>query len=305
MPEICEVIFTSQLLMTKLRNRYITNIKVLSGKYTHMKLKGLHLIKKYKPLKIIKIDSKGKFLWFELENDEGVILYMMSTFGMTGYWGFKKNNNSRIQFDIDNGKKNNKKYKLYYSDPRNFGNFSITDNLSVLNKKLNELAPDFLKTKITEKQFENDVNNLSLKRGNDDIVKILMAQTINHGLGSGIGNYLAPEILYHAKISPYRKLNSLSPEEIKNLYNSIRYIIKLCYVNNSVGYMEMFKKYIDQHKKGIENGKYPNYYPDVNVDDKEFKFNVYRQKEDPYKNKVKADKIINDRRTFWVPSIQK
>ena len=38
MPEICEIVITSQYLISKLKNRYITGIHIVAGKYTKKKI---------------------------------------------------------------------------------------------------------------------------------------------------------------------------------------------------------------------------------------------------------------------------
>ena len=53
-----------------------------------------------------------------------------------------------------------------------------------------------------------------------------MDQTTRGGILSGIGNYLAAEILYAAKLSPKRKLSSLDDIDIKKLTKAIKIIIK-------------------------------------------------------------------------------
>ena len=63
MPEGPEVIISTQYLNKKLKNKKITNIKVISGRYTHQKLQGINLLKN-KNLSIKKVTSKGKFIWF-------------------------------------------------------------------------------------------------------------------------------------------------------------------------------------------------------------------------------------------------
>src|SRR5690606_16237701 len=100
--------------------------------------------------------------------------------------------------------------KLYFNDVRNFGNMEITNNIEILNNKLNSLAPDFLKEDFTNNEFHQMIvsyvhvnNKLSQARMNKEIVKVLMDQ---NSIGSGIGNYLVAEILFKAKISPYTKL---------------------------------------------------------------------------------------------------
>ncbi len=67
MPEITEVLVTSHYLLTKIKNRYISNLKVLSGRYTHQEIEGKELLDDYSPVKIKNISTKGKLMWFELE----------------------------------------------------------------------------------------------------------------------------------------------------------------------------------------------------------------------------------------------
>src|ERR1700744_828838 len=119
MPEVCEVTMTTQYLMSKLKNRFMISASVLSGRYTHEKIQGFNLLQKYSPLKIINIDSKGKFMWFELFSEtHNKTIYIMNNFGMTGEWRFHKDNNSRIKFIIKN-QGLSKEYHLYYNDQRN------------------------------------------------------------------------------------------------------------------------------------------------------------------------------------------
>ena len=277
MPEVCEIVMTSQYLMTKLKNRYITDINILSGRYTHENIVGKNLINKYAPLKIINVNSKGKFMWFELLNEkDNKYIYILNTFGLSGSWLFKDNPSNRIKFSIEN-KDKTKTYVLYFNDPRNFGTIKITDNIIDLNTKINKLSVDLLKTEFSDDEFLDWVNNFKSK--DKEIIKILMTQEVNKGIGSGLGNYLAPEILYHAKISPFRTISSLNNNEIINLAQSIRYILKLCYTNNKIGYMEHFKNFIEKHKLGIKSGKYPQYHKKVHINDNiEFQFSVYQKK---------------------------
>src|SRR6185437_4326413 len=124
MPEICEVAITAQYLSEKLIGKKITKLEVISGKYTRLNLPGKDLLDR--PTKIIKIDSKGKFLWFECEN-----LFILNTFGMTGEWSFDNDKNARISFNIDDGS------TVYFIDPRNMGNIIITNSRTILENKIN------------------------------------------------------------------------------------------------------------------------------------------------------------------------
>ena len=99
-------------------------------------------------------------------------------------------------------------------------------------------------------------------------------------------------------MSPHRLGTSLSDEEIDNLAYWTKYLVKLAYIDNHVGYMVNLEG---------EANKIPrkNYHPDIKLKKKQFQFVVYRKKTDPDGNKVKADNIIPGRTTYWVPAVQK
>lgn len=309
MPEGPEICITAQYLKTKLKGRTISKLEVLSGRYTHAKLKGAEHLNGDKKYKVKDISSKGKLLWFKMESKAGNILYLINRFGLTGGWSFHRSNSDRIRLTIVDEKKN-KTYQLYYYDDRNFGTIELTKDITDLTNKCDALAPDLLKTSFTPAQFMNWIKlflSKSKKRNDALIGKILMNQNASDGIGSGIGNYLMPEILYDAKISPFRTVGSLSESEIEKLGVSIKKIIKLSYYNNATGYMTTFSNFVETHRKGIDNGKYSDYHKDIKfkATDK-FEFKVYRQKTDKLGNKVENDKTINNgRTTYWVLAIQK
>jgi len=286
MPEGPEVCITAQYLLSILNNK---TIKYISNK-------------NYKSIinyKIKDVNTKGKLLWFTLIKNN-LTYYLICHFGLTGEWSFDKNEYNKLIILL------NDDTKLYYNDLRNFGRMLLIKDKILLDKEINKLAPDFLKTEFTNDEFIEQFKkymNKTIKRKNMLLVKVLMDQK---AIGSGIGNYLSSEILYNAKLSPKRTLKSLSNNDLKKLSQSIKYIMKLSYYNNPTGYMTNFDKFILKHKKGIDNGKYPNYHQDIKLKKSDqFKFNVYRRKLDNNGNKVLADKINNNRTTYWIPNIQK
>lgn len=299
MPEICEIIVTTHFISYVLKNKFVIDIIVLSGRYLKNKI-NTELINKHKPLKLINIDSKGKFLWFEFQNIKtNYKVYILNTFGLTGGWGITKDSFNRVELSYINN--NNEISKLYYNDQLNFGTLKITNDYNYILKKINQLGPDLIKDDFDFNVFKNRINNIKNKK--IPIVKLLLTQD-KKGIGSGIGNYLSAEILYMAKINPARHVDTLQNNELKNLFNSIKYELKLCYYNNDIGYMEKFGNFNTIHNKGIRNGVFPNYLQNVHVGNNKFKFNVYRQKIDPLGNIVEKAKLINGRSTYWVPSVQ-
>ena len=241
--------------------------------------------------------------------------YIMNTYGLEGGWSITKlakNDHSNVEFELV-GQDN-----LYFTDSRNFGTIEITTDKNKIIDKLNSLGPDLLKESFTNKQFydridsivKNKSGTVNKLRANVSIIKVLMNQKSK--LGSGLGNYLAVEALYHSKISPHTKIGTIAKNKklTERLGKSIKYIIKLSFMTAEVGYLsdldDGFDKFIKKIRKQAKNknSKY-NYHKNTIIGKNKFDFIVYRQKQDLKGNPVKGDKIIKGRTTYWVPKVQK
>lgn len=284
MPEIAEIALTSEILFKYLKNKTLVSIEIISGRYLRKKPDGFVDFSEDLPMKIKKIDSRGKFMWFKLTNTNNT-WYIWNTFGLTGMWSFFEPKNSRIMLTFSDDT------VCYFSDQRNFGTLKFSTDKEELDKKLDDLSPDFLK--------DNDFDLSKIQKFKIPIVKILMDQK---KVGSGLGNYLVAEILYRAGISPHRLGIDMSDEDIEILTYWIKYMVKLSYVDNHIGYMVNLEEEASKLKK-------KNYHPEIKLGSHTFKFLVYQQETDPEGNKVKADKIVgpegNKRTTYWVPAVQK
>jgi formamidopyrimidine-DNA glycosylase len=318
MPEVIEVCLTALWLDKKMSGKILEDIKVLGGRYKAHTMPGLADFEKHKPFKIQKVDSKGKFLWFELKNDKDEHYFVLNRFGLEGQWGLNKEKHSDVEFIVKN-KTTGKVLNFYFTDSRHFGTISITNKQKDLDDELVKLAPDLLKTNFTDQEFHDRIKNLMFTKvgkimpsiANKPIVKVLMDQG---SLGSGLGNYLSVEVAFSAKISPHKKLKEIyENRSLSNkLAEAIRYTLKSAYLTAEIGYLEHLDpkmgKFINELRETVKkdkDSKY-NFLPDVKLkkNDK-FTFEVYRQKKDPFGNPVKADKIIPGRTTYWSPAIQK
>jgi formamidopyrimidine-DNA glycosylase len=300
MPESPDILLMSHYLTEKLIGRNISNLHILNDKF---KLNGKDIFGQY-TYKIINITSKGKILWFELENKtNNKTIWIITHFGLKGEYSFYNNKTSKIKFIITNDD-NDKTYNLYFLDAINYGNISIIDNKNILDKHINELGLDFLQDDYNTDDLKKLINNYLLKHKDAIIGKILISQK-KPFLGCGIGNYLLCEILYNAKISPNKKLSQINENynEIEQLCKSIKYITKLAYYNNPYSY---YSFYVSKHKNNIDNNKYKIIHSDIILNKNDvFEYNVYKKKYDNFNNKVLADTTINsNRKTYWVQSVQ-
>lgn len=305
MPECPEVTILSDYLRRELVGNSISILDVISGKYLNKKLVGKDLLNGSTKYTVLDIESKGKVLYMKLKHANKII-YFVSHLGMAGEWSKIESDSDRIRLTIH--QTNGDTFKLCYRDPRNFGNIEVLEKAD-FKTRIDKLAPDVLKTEFTNEDFLTIIGNFlkkSKKRSSQLIFKVLTKQNLSDGLFSGLGNYLIPEILYDAKISPYRHIGSLTNEELLSLAHSIKYVTKLSYYNNTTGYMTNFGNYNVEHKKGIDNGTYLNYHNDIILKPTDvFQFKIYQKKKDPLGNPVEKDKTLNKgRTTHWVKNVQ-
>lgn len=292
MPEVCEVCLTSQYLK-KIIGDSITNITVNQGRYSKTPIKGISSITY--PLDIIDIQTKGKFMWMTLKHDNDTF-YMLNTFGLTGRWSFNKIDHISIIFTLQ------KSHELYFDDMRNFGTIEFTKDVKKLNKKLDMLGEDLLQSTYSSDDIQKRFK--SIKNQKKKIVIVLMTQDKKNGIGSGLGNYLVPEILYAAKISPHRTIESLTKKDIVNLTNAIKTTLYLCYNYNTTDYVDHLKKFLASHKKYVSSGKFPDFHSSYKNSGENNDFKVYRRKTDDDGHKVIGEHIIKGRTTYWVPDVQ-
>jgi formamidopyrimidine-DNA glycosylase len=232
MPEIVEIKRYVDFIRKHLHNNMIVNINILSGRYKkHGPFDGYKNIKKSLPLKLIEINSKGKFIYFIFENE----MVLFNTLGLSGGWVYKDtkihhpnigeflNVNDIEKYHSTSLKHCNVEFVLekgilYFFDILSYGTMKYTTK-EMLDKKLKKIGPDLLDPITTLEIFNYQLkkkNNLNKMIGN-----VLMDQkTI-----SGIGNYLRADCLWIARISPFRIVKNLSDNDIKNIFISILSLI--------------------------------------------------------------------------------
>lgn len=290
MPEVVEVCIMANYLNDYLKNKELKSIKILSN---YKRIKGLNEFINKLPLTFDKVDSKGKFMWFELYDENNYKYYILNTFGLEGIWTFNKNDKyNKLSFNDD----------IYFSDSVSFGSLEFCEDPCFLYNKLNKLAPDVLKHSYTDDEFYNALTNIASRlRSNKNILKLLMDQS---GIVSGIGNYLSAEILFDAKISPHKPIKNLllNKDLCDKLNKSMKYIVKLVYLTGSTKYINKIKDFSDAVRNNNNDNHYNyhyDYHYDIDIGNNRFSFKVYKKKYDPYGNKINISNIIGKRKTYW------
>ena len=218
----------------------------------------------------------------ELEFDYFIVI----TFGLTGF--MTPNNIIHNHIEFITSKTIDRDQHLYFNDQRNFGNIYILSSNSLL-EKIKVLGPDMLDDRTTFNIFNIRFIKYKQKFPNKEIGLVLLDQSFI----SGIGNYLRADILYCSKISPYRKLSSITIAEIKRLYNSAYNLVRY-YASIQIDINDI--KYLTKSNLIYKLKYTPKDYGRV--------FMIYGETKDIFNNVVSKNKFFG-RSIYWVKKIQK
>ena len=212
-------------------------------------------------------------------------IYLFSTLGLSGGWVFKHDNKFEHPTLLEYLKKEqidsymttslkhlNVEFKtahgsLYFYDTLSFGTLKVIDTEKELEKKLNSIGADIMDETTDFKLFQELITKP--KNQKKEIGIVLMDQkTI-----SGIGNYLRADILWLCKISPFRKVNKLTENELKKILHNAKLLT----------WGQYDKKEAKRLKIMTSTDKLPS---DYGRD-----FFVYYEDEDIYGNKVSKEEL--------------
>lgn len=267
MPEGPECTIVAKGLHELCYNKSITNIEVLSGRYTRNPISNLDKIINSK---ILQISNKGKFIYWVFDNN----YVLFSTLGMSGVYLTTKGTHSRVRFTLDNF------LDVWYNDVRNFGTMKVA-NHSELKNKLNEIGPDMLNAPCSFEEFNKIFSNSRIK--NKNLATFLLDQKRI----SGIGNIYKAEICYLAAVNPSRALCSFSEAEKRKIWESTQVILSLAL--KAKGSSQKDFKNVEG-----EDGRFLTAHA-----------KVYRRTTDLLGNPVVQASLGDGRTTWWCPEIQK
>ncbi len=227
MPELPEVETTVLDLKRKVLQRTFLDIWTDTPKL--IKKPNLAKFKReIKGRKIQDIKRKGKFIIFYLSGDKRLLIHQKLTGHLlVGQWKKEKgewvsvkkgpledpmNRFIHLIFFLDNG------LMIAFSDLRKFGRIELLTARELENlKDLKQLGPDPLDKNFTFDKFKEIIQNQKRK-----IKAVLMDQKII----SGIGNIYSDEILFRARVHPFKPANTLKVKESERIYKSIKSVLK-------------------------------------------------------------------------------
>jgi len=182
-----------------------------------------------KGAKISEIFRRARYLIINLSNDLSLIIHLGMSGRITLEQEFKQLKHDHFACEF------NDETWLVFNDPRRFGFVDLvkTKDLS-RHKMLTKLGPEPLEK---EFNFSDFFKKLRSKKTN-----IKTAIMDNH-MVVGVGNIYANESLFDSGISPLRKTDSLTKNEIEKLIFSIKKIIKAAIKSGG----SSISDYVDSH----------------------------------------------------------
>ena len=244
---------------------------------------GLYIL--HSPYQVTAVTCHGKNIFFNLQSlRDNYKMYIHSHLCMTGSWLLEPTNTSHLWLQFGQAVLLPHNYlslqhlNMYFDEERPLGIFKLLTTEEYLHK-LSKLGPDLLSGNVTYELWYSIIS----KHSKMHIVSFL----INHqSYIAGIGNYLKSEILYRARISPRRKIESLTAIEHQILYTVAIATIRESYQKGGL----TIKNYKDpEGRKG------------------QFVVIVYGKKageKDPNGYNIIKEKLADGRSTYWVPQWQ-
>lgn len=212
MPELPEVETYRRLLEKKLRNKKITDVSVTPDRILFGLTSPAQIRRAFLGSRIKKCGRKGKYLWMELGKKPWPVFHL----GMSGSFIVSQEippeaKSIKLILEFEDGT------VFAFKDPRRFGRMYLLKE-ALNSPPLSKLGPDVLNEMPSQKDIEEIFTNRTAP-----IKSLLMDQS----LLSGIGNWMADEILFQARIAPKRKAGSLTKSELTLLRKKIISVTKL------------------------------------------------------------------------------
>lgn len=161
------------------------------------------------------VSRKGKYFWWSLSNGRSLIGHL----GMSG-WIHEGAPESpvppfaKLVVSVERGS------SISFTDPRRLGRIWMSGD-PMEDPAIKKLGLDAFTSLPNKLDFES-----MIRARRAPIKGVLLDQTVL----SGIGNYLADEMLYQARISPKRGANELTPGECSKLRKSIQEVLEVAVV---------------------------------------------------------------------------
>jgi formamidopyrimidine-DNA glycosylase len=156
------------------------------------------------------VERRGKFILIPLDQGETLIIHLR----MSGHLAvveasFPIDKHNHTVFELDNGQ------ELRFRDTRKFGRvYLVCDSQEILGK----LGPEPLDPSFTAERLQKIISGRK---------RTLKPFLLDQSMIAGIGNIYADEALFHARLHPTRRTDSLTRIDVTALHAGIQEVLNL------------------------------------------------------------------------------
>ena len=254
MPELPEVETVCRVMRRSLQGRRITGVEVVPDTIVF----GSHSPKAVEDAlagrTVKSVGRRGKYFWLVLSG-EGPTLF--GHLGMSGWVreigkeGIRLQGHGDAPFDDETGRPRFLRLLVRtadgngvaFTDARRLGRIWLSPSPET-DKRVKRLGPDALE------QLPNNAELAKLFGRRKIPIKALL---LDQGALSGIGNWVADEVLYQARISPKRIAASLTTKEIAALRRAIHAVLSRA-VDVSADHTKFPRTWLFEHRWGGSRG---------------------------------------------------
>jgi len=274
MPELPEVETIVTGLKANLLGRRVKELVFISPHLKKKQLPGAFRPEAYRRRKILDIWRRGKMIVFRFDGQLGLLVHLKMTgqlFLADPARKIDKHTHARLSFY-------GLKEELLFRDIRKFGFLNCLALSQIEEKIKTDLGPEPFEISL------NDFRYLLKRHGQKRLKNWLLDQKII----AGIGNIYSDEILFRARLSPFRLAGGLTEEQAVRFYRAARRVLEeaIALKGSSIS------DYVDaMGEKGGYQRRHRVYARDGQLCPRCHREKIVRQK-------------INGRSTFYCPACQ-
>lgn len=223
-PELPEVEFGRKLLEGVAVGREIERVRCADDRIVYTGVTPATVRRRLTGRKVVSACRKGKYLWLELDQRPWPIFH----FGMTGAFRVPEGTPLRLEsspkvFESDWPPRFTKIH-LWLSEGREL----VMTNARRLGRI--RLAQDPLaEAPLRDLGFDPHLELPRLREFRGLIARrkgVLKGLLLDQSFAAGVGNWIADEVLYQARIAPQRSVSSLDADEVKRLRQKLKHVIE-------------------------------------------------------------------------------
>lgn len=254
MPELPEVESVCRLMRRTIEGKRIASIEVVPDEIVFSGNPPEAIEAALRGRTVTRIGRRGKFFWLELDGDGPVVFGHLGMSGWireTGTDGKRLHSHGKAPLVDANGRPRFLKLMILaengegvaFTDSRRFARVWLGESAEK-DKQVKRLGPDAYERLPSAKEL---VARLGKRKA--PIKAVLLDQTAF----AGVGNWIADEVLYQAKIAPKRLASSLTEKEVAALRKALHDVLDHA-VNVDADYEQFPETWLFHHRWGGGHG---------------------------------------------------